>query len=134
MEESYTIGDLVKELNINKETVRYYEKTGLLSEPKKNKNGYRIYTNKDIEIIRFILIAKNLGFTLKEISILLHDEILSGSIKDIKRVVEHKINDINGKMNELVHRKNLLEKVSNTLLSNNIDSCNNIELYLKNKP
>ncbi|URZ08630.1 MerR family transcriptional regulator [Clostridium felsineum] len=57
MEGNYTIGDLVKKLNINKETIRYYEKIGLLSEPKKNANGYRIYSEKDIEMIRFICIT-----------------------------------------------------------------------------
>lgn len=43
MKDIYYIGDLVKELKINKETIRYYEKIGLLSKPKRDANGYRIY-------------------------------------------------------------------------------------------
>lgn len=131
MEYVYTIGDLVKELKINKETIRYYEKIGLLSEPKKNTNGYRMYSKKDIEMIKFILIIKNLGFSLSEISLLIHDEILCGNIQDIKRIVEGKINDLSIKINELEETKKLLQKVKNTLLSKNIEGCNDIEIYLK---
>jgi MerR family Zn(II)-responsive transcriptional regulator of zntA len=130
MKDTYNIGDLVKELKINKETIRYYEKIGLLSEPKKNKNGYRMYSKKDIEIIRFILIIKNFGFSLKEISILIHDEILCGNIEDIKRIVESKIKELRVKINELEETKKLLEKVKGTLLSKNLEGCNDIEIYL----
>ncbi|ADL52956.1 MerR family transcriptional regulator [Clostridium cellulovorans] len=131
MKDIYNIGELVKELNINKETIRYYEKIGLLSEPKKDENGYRIYSKKDIEIIRFILIVKNLGFSLREISILMHDEILCGNIEDIKKIVESKINEVNEKINNLEETKKLLEKVKGTILSKNIEGCEDIEIYLK---
>ena len=132
MQDIYNIGDLVKKLKINKETIRYYEKIGLLSEPKKdNKNGYRMYSKKDIEIIRFILIVKNFGFSLREISILIHDEILCGNIDDIKIIVESKINELSVKINELEETKNVLEKVKRTLLSKDIECCNDIEIYLK---
>lgn len=128
--DTYNIGDLVKELRINKETIRYYEKIGLLSEPKKNKNGYRMYSKKDIEIIRFILIVKNFGFSLREINILIHDEILCGNIEDIKRIVESKINELSVKINELKETKKLLEKVKGTLLAKNIECCNDIKIHL----
>jgi MerR family Zn(II)-responsive transcriptional regulator of zntA len=131
MEDNYTIGDLVKELKINKETIRYYEKVGLLSEPKKNANGYRIYSKKDIEMIRFIRIIKSFGFSLKEIGILIHDEILCGSMEDIKTMVEGKINELNIKINELEGKKSLLMKVNKTLSSENMEACNNIEIYMK---
>jgi DNA-binding transcriptional MerR regulator len=131
MKDTYNIGDLVKELNINKETIRYYEKIGLLPEPKRDENGYRLYLEKDIEIIRFILIIKGFGFSLREISILIHDEILCGNIEDIKRIVESKINEISVKVNELEKTKKLLEKVKETILSKNIECCDNIETFLK---
>ncbi|WBW95989.1 MerR family DNA-binding transcriptional regulator [Oceanirhabdus sp. W0125-5] len=54
MKVNYNIGDLVNELNINKETIRYYEKIRLLPEPKRDKNGYRIYSKEDIEILWLI--------------------------------------------------------------------------------
>jgi len=68
MKDVYNIGQLVKEFNINKETIRYYEKIGLISETKRAKNGYRLYSKEDIEKIKFIFIIKKFGFSLKEIS------------------------------------------------------------------
>ncbi|WP_242825972.1 MerR family transcriptional regulator [Clostridium tunisiense] len=127
----YNIGDLVKELKVNKETIRHYEKIGLLSQPKRDENGYRIYSKKDIELIRFILIIKGFGFSLREISILIHDEILCGNIEDIKTIVESKTNEISAKINELEKIKKLLEKVKETILLKNIECCDDIEIYLK---
>lgn len=46
MEKKYYIGEVVTKLKINKETIRHYEKIGLLSYPKKDDNGYRIYSKK----------------------------------------------------------------------------------------
>ena len=131
MKDIYNIGELVKELNINKETIRYYEKIGLLSEPKRNDNGYRIYLKEDIDKVRFILIVKNFGFSLKEIGILLSNHILCGNIENTKSIVKNKINEINNKMNELNETRKLLQKVNNNILSQNIECCNDIETYLK---
>lgn len=135
MKSVYNIGDLVKELKINKETIRYYEKIGLLSEPKKDKNGYRIYSKDDIEKIRFILIVKNFGFSLKEIGMLLpkiYDEILEENMENIKAIVEYKISEIDNKINELEETKRLLQKVNDNILPQNRKCCNEIEIYLKN--
>ena len=71
MVKNYNIGNFANELNINKETIRYYEKIGLLHEPKRDTNGYRKYTKEDLERLRFILFAKDYDFSLKEIKSLL---------------------------------------------------------------
>jgi len=131
MKDIYSIGELVKQLNINKETIRYYERIGLISETTRDKNGYRIYTKEDMEKIKFILIVKNFGFSLKEISTLIHDEILCGDIKSIKKIVEDKVNEINNKINQLDATKRLLEKVKKNMLDRNIKCCDDIENYLK---
>ncbi|MFT8312994.1 MAG: MerR family transcriptional regulator [Clostridium sp.] len=134
MKSIYNIGDLVKELKINKETIRYYEKIGLLSDPKKDKNGYRIYSKEDIQKIRFILIVKKFGFSLKEISMLLpkiYDEILEENMENIKAIVEYKISEIDNKINELEETKRLLQKVNDNILSQNRECCNDIETYLR---
>jgi MerR family Zn(II)-responsive transcriptional regulator of zntA len=127
MNDMYNISELVKELKLNKETIRYYEKIGLLCEPKRDKNGYRVYSEKDIELIRFILIVKKLGFSLKEISLLVNDEILCGDIESIKKIVEKKLYEVNSKISELEERKRLLEKVKRTILSLDIECCSNLE-------
>ncbi|MDP4146677.1 MAG: MerR family transcriptional regulator [Bacillota bacterium] len=128
----YSIGELVEKLGINKETIRYYERIGLLSEPARDKNGYRIYSSKDLEMIHCILIVKNFGFSLKEISRLIHDEILCGDIESIRRIVEDKLTEVDNKINELVETKNLLEKVKEITSMKNIECSNNLEkLYKK---
>ncbi len=53
------------------DTVRYYERTGLLEAPQRSESGYRLYRTADIERLRFIRRAKALGFTLEDIGVLL---------------------------------------------------------------
>ena len=132
MKEIYNIREIVKELKINKETIRYYEKIGLLSQPKRDKNGYRVYSKEDIIKVRFILIVKNFGFSLKEIGILLSNKILSGDIESTKCIVDNKIIEINNKINELEDTRKLLGKVNDNILSQNIECCDDMETYLKN--
>lgn len=131
MDDIYSIGELVKQLNINKETIRYYERVGLISETKRDSNGYRIYTKEDIEMIKFILVIKKFGFSLKEIKKLIHDEILSGDIASIKRIVEDKVNEIDIKINQLNATKKLLGKVKKNILDQNKMCCDDIENYFE---
>lgn len=134
MEDFYSIGELVKELNINKETIRYYEKIGLLSEPKKDINGYRLYTQQDVDTIKFILIVKEFGFSLKEIGALLsmlYNDIYGKDIEGVKRAVESKIDEINRKMEEFYKTKNLLQKVYDDVLCQNKICYSNIENFVK---
>lgn len=129
----YNIGDLVKKLEINKETIRYYEKIGMLSKPKRDESGYRIYLKEDIKKIRFIIMVKNFGFTLKEIRMLINDEVLCGDIESIKLIVEDKIKEINSKVNELEEKKKLLERVKEIISQQDIKCPNNIEMNFENK-
>ena len=117
----YNIGQVVKILKINKETVRYYEKIGLLKEAKRDDNGYRIYTDKDIEILQFILMAKEYDFTLKEIAILLtkvFPKISRLNQSEVTDMVENKINEIDKRIEELITIKKVLIKVKNNVLIN----------------
>ena len=66
-----TIGKLAEQCGIGVETVRYYERRGLIAEPERTESGYRRYAREAVDRIRFIVSAKELGFTLNEISELL---------------------------------------------------------------
>lgn len=59
--------DLAKATGCNLETIRYYEKTGLLAEPLRSAKGYRLYGENDVRRLRFIMRARALGFTIEEI-------------------------------------------------------------------
>lgn len=65
------IGELAKQVGVNVQTVRFYERRGLLPEPMRKESGYRIYGPNDLHRLRFIRQAKSLGFSLNEIAIIL---------------------------------------------------------------
>ena len=65
--EGYRIGQLAKLADVGPDTVRFYERTGLLAKPKRNPNGYRSYGEAALAEIRFIRKAQSLGFSLDEI-------------------------------------------------------------------
>ena len=66
-----TIGTLAQEANVSVETVRYYQRVGLLEEPPKPTTGYRIYPSKALDQLLFIRRAKSFGFSLADIGSLL---------------------------------------------------------------
>ncbi len=66
-----TIGRLAEQAGVNIDTIRYYERSGLLPAPKRRASGYREYGDGDIRRLQFIRRAKRLGFTLDEIEQLL---------------------------------------------------------------
>jgi DNA-binding transcriptional MerR regulator len=68
---SFTIGVLARTAGVSVETVRYYERRGLIEQPESDGFGYRQYTEDDLQRLRFVRRAKELGFTLKEIRELL---------------------------------------------------------------
>lgn len=68
---SLTIGALAKRVGVAIDTIRYYEREGLLPEPVRRPSGYRTYNESSIAQLRFIRRAKGLGFTLEEIRDLL---------------------------------------------------------------
>lgn len=61
------IGELAKRVGVSVQTVRYYERYGLLQQPERKPSRYRIYRDNDVHRLQFILQAKALGFTLDEI-------------------------------------------------------------------
>ena len=76
------IGQLAKQANISVETIRYYERRGLIQRPTKPGAGYREYSGVILQRLRFIKRAKNLGFTLDEIENLL--QLSQGACADVQ--------------------------------------------------
>lgn len=71
MSRTLTIGALSKETGVNVETIRFYERSGLLPAPQRTPSGYRVYRTEDIRRLRFIRRGRELGFSLEEIRELL---------------------------------------------------------------
>ena len=95
-----TIGRLAKQVGVNIDTIRYYERNGLLPEPVRRTSGYREYEAADVRRVQFILRAKELGFTLAEIG-----ELLSLSadrdVRGVKRRAEERLEHVEHKIKEL---------------------------------
>ncbi len=108
-----TVGQLSKKAQVNIETVRYYERQGLIPKPPRRASGYRQYPLETVERIQFIRRAKELGFSLKEINELLAlrlDE--NTSCSEVKRRAEDKISDIAEKIKSLQKMKKALVKLT----------------------
>lgn len=65
------IGELAQAANVPRDTIRYYERTGLLSPPERTSSGYRLYEQSDVDRMKFIRVAQSLDFTLAETKSLL---------------------------------------------------------------
>jgi len=109
MKEKLTIGKLARAAGVNIESVRYYQRVGLIDEPVKPASGYRLYPEDAIDRILFIKRAQLLGFSLKEITELL--ELGSAHCVDIRHKAELKRNDINNKINELSTLRDTLDEL-----------------------
>lgn len=120
MRSYYNIGEVVKKLKINRETIRYYENIGLLTENRRDKNGYRLYSQDEIDKVEFILMVKSYGFSLKEIKMIfdeVYEDMLGGNVEKIKEIVEDKIMELQHKIDNLTETKKLLEKINDNVLS-----------------
>ena len=108
-----TIGQVAKRSGIGLETVRFYERKGLIEEPPRTDSGYRQYPEEAVGRIRFIRRAKELGFALKEISELLSLRVdPDTTCVDVRKQTEFKISDVEEKIRALRRIKTALKKLA----------------------
>jgi DNA-binding transcriptional MerR regulator len=108
----YTIGKFAKLGNVNIETIRFYERKGIIPKPKRKPSGYRTYTDNDLRRLKFILMAKNHGFTLIEIKELLELRVdPESTCEDVRNKAREKIEIVKMKIKELSRIKNALIKL-----------------------
>ena len=107
-----TIGQVAKRAGVGVETVRFYERRGLIEQPRKRSSGYRVYPEDVVHRIRFIRHAKDLGFTLNEIG-----ELLSlrpdprTNCAAVKERAQGKMADIDEKIASLTRMQRSLAKL-----------------------
>jgi len=93
------------------ETIRYYERIGLMPRPGRTGSGYRAYTPADVERLRFIARGRDLGFTLEEIRSLLRlaqDPVLS--CDDVDQLARQHLSDIQARISDLQRMAAELER------------------------
>lgn len=108
-EKPLTIHKAAKEAGVNIETIRYYQRIGLIETPEKPLSGYRVYSGDLIARLLFIQRAKELGFSLAEISTLL--ALGDGNCAEIKELAAHKLAIVNSKLHDLQAIANTLESL-----------------------
>jgi MerR family mercuric resistance operon transcriptional regulator len=106
-----TIGKLAKQTEVTIETIRHYQRMGLLTEPEKPDSGYRCYSADAVIRIRFIKRAQQAGFTLKEIAALLS---LDGAhCANVRQLAEQKCQQINQQIRDLTALRQVLGNLVN---------------------
>ncbi|PRO72746.1 MerR family transcriptional regulator [Alteromonas alba] len=108
---SRTIGVLARELNLNVETIRFYERKGLTAQPDKPANGFRVYPDSVLKQLKFITKAKTLGFTLDEIRSLL--TLTDMPCGEMANLAEKKLSLVDKKIAALARLKTGLQDAVN---------------------
>lgn len=105
-----TIGKVANLTDVGVETIRFYEREGLLASPPRTESGYRSFPKDTVARIRFIKRAKDLGFSLKEIRDLLSLRAKpSGNCAKVQHHAMEKIEDINRRISSLKAMRRALE-------------------------
>jgi len=116
-----TIGQLAQLAEVNVETIRYYQRIGLINEPVKPASGYRRYAQSMVETLKFIKRAKQMGFSLQEIAELI--ELGESACNRVRLRAEAKREQINAQIQELESLRQSLDQL--------IEQCHSDE---KNRP
>ncbi len=128
-----TIGRLARRAGVNVETVRYYQRVGLIDEPPKPISGYRVYPEASVDRIRFIKRAQRLGFSLKEIGELL--SIGDGHCDDVRERAEDKVAQIDAQIRDLqALRKTLASLIDKCRTSTDKAHCPIVGTLVENPP
>ena len=123
-ESGLTRGDLARRTGCNIETIRYYEKTGMLPNPPRTEAGYRVYSAMHAARLRFILRARELGFTIEEIRGLLG--LVDGgapTCAEVKERAERHLADIRAKIADLRRIERVLAATAARCSGDDVPEC-----------
>lgn len=103
------IGQVAERGGVNLQTIRYYEREGLLPEPPRLQSGYRMFPEDTVRRVHFIKRAQDLGFTLSEIKVLLALRISrKRDSAEVRKLAQAKLSDIDQKIRTLSNMKRVL--------------------------
>ena len=110
---SFTIGRVAAEVGVNIQTIRYYERRGLLAAPHRTASGYRQYSDDAVDRLRFIKHAQELGFSLKDVQELLELRVRRGAACDaVERSARQQIERVQRKIRSLQRMEHTLERLA----------------------
>lgn len=102
------IGQLARSVGVHVETIRYYQRIGLIKLPEKPYGGVRSYGDDDLRRLRFIRRAQGLGFSLEDIRALL--ELSTSDCQQVQRLALEKLNLVKGRLRQLRRIESALTK------------------------
>ena len=102
------IGELARSVDVNVETIRYYQRIGLLQLPPKPFGGMRSYSEEDLQRLRFIRRAQQLGFSLEDIGELL--ELSSFDCERVEKLAAEKLSQVRTRLRQLRKIESILSK------------------------
>jgi len=117
-------GSLAKSSGVNGETIRYYEKIGLMPDPMRSAGGHRIYEKSHLKRLSFIRRTRELGFTLKEVRGLL--ELVDGGDYTCAEVRDRTfihVNDVAQKIHDLQTMQRTLESMASKCDGDQVPNC-----------
>ena len=127
-----TIGQVAKLSGVGVETIRFYEREGLLNKPKRKESGYRLFEAEVVSRIKFIKRAKQLGFSLKEIRELFSLRVDSrASAAEVKKRVDSKIEQIDRRIYDLKKVRSALAQLSRSVRRSPISELTLLEVLEK---
>jgi Hg(II)-responsive transcriptional regulator len=132
-----TIGELAKQAAVGQETIRFYEREGLIPEPPRTASGYRQYPADTVARLRFILRAKELGFSLREIGELISLRLREYTCRaDVREQASEKIRDLDAKIRDLQRMRSRLVDLQAACMNQGIsDECPILQaLQAEDKP
>ncbi len=94
-----TISQLAKSAGVKAETVRYYQRIGLLPIPQRPRHGFRSYDDRDARRLHFVRQTQRLGFTLDEIAVLLR--LSSADCEEVEHLARERLSSVTSKIEEL---------------------------------
>ena len=106
---------IAAQAQVNTQTLRYYERRGLLPEPQRTRSGYRAYTPDAVRVVRFVKRAQQLGFTLDDIEDLLHlSEGGPDSCDEARAMARSRIANLQLRIEELAGMRDALARLVDT--------------------
>lgn len=117
------IGELAGQAGVNIQTVRYYERRGILGEPRRADSGHRVYDDEAVRVLRFIKGAQSLGFTLAEIDELLGLRRTTAPRPRTRKLAEKRIADIDERIAQLKGMRAALAELLEHCLAGRPGAC-----------
>jgi len=123
-ESGFTRGDLARTTGCNIETIRYYEKTGLLPDPPRTDAGYRIYSAAHATRLRFILRARELGFSMEDIRGLMGlEDGTAPTCAEVKERTERHLADVRARIADLRRIESVLAATASRCSGAEVPDC-----------